>query len=313
MYQENLAGEARAWIARDAVGQCVGASALFPKRFTFRNRPVAAAIAGDLVVDRAHRGFGPALAMQRALLAYASQASVEFVYGFPSPSALPVLQRAGFGLRGHVVRWIKTTSATALFRRIRSARKYLRDPHQAVRSAVQLARATRQRQPAGAFLFERAQPPFDGVDEPGSEWGWSDTLVPERGSRFLGWRFSRSPHHTYVVDVLRCAASRRVLGYAVWRLRDRVKVVSDLQVSRSDAHVLDVLLAHLVRSSRLEGIDVISLTCVASGAVSSTLTRWGFVPREQTTMVIALTAPTPGIGEALQHGHWSLFEADNDI
>src|SRR5690349_5966599 len=103
MYQQNTDGQAHCCLARDRAGHVIGAAALFPKRFVLNRRPVMAGIAGDLIVDARHRGVGPALLLQRALLASARAAKWQFVYGYPSPTALAVQRRAGFRVMGHAV------------------------------------------------------------------------------------------------------------------------------------------------------------------------------------------------------------------
>jgi GNAT superfamily N-acetyltransferase len=84
-------------------GPFVGAAAIGRRPMFLDGRPVRAGVLVDLVVDAAHRSLGPALMLQREMLARALD-EFDVVYGFPNPKAVRVVTRVGYSMLDEIVR-----------------------------------------------------------------------------------------------------------------------------------------------------------------------------------------------------------------
>ena len=104
----------------------VGMAALFRTTLSIAGEPVPAGISGDFAVDEEHRGFGPALALQRATLSAIPENGLACAYGSPNPFSEPLIERVGYTDVGRLTRFLKPLQARivveAYVRRPRLAR-----------------------------------------------------------------------------------------------------------------------------------------------------------------------------------------------
>src|SRR4051794_12150783 len=92
-------------------------AALFPTSLWVAGERVPAGIGGDFAVDEGHRGFGPALALQRATATAVSERGLKCAYGSPNQNSELVVARAGYANAGRLTRFIKLLSARPLVER----------------------------------------------------------------------------------------------------------------------------------------------------------------------------------------------------
>jgi len=313
LYQENAAGKAHCCLVRERSGRVVGAAALFPKRFVLGRRPVMAGIAGDLIVDRRHRGLGPALLLQRALLASACAARWEFVYGFPSPTALAVQRRAGFQVIGFAARFVRPLSPAGLVRHVRAAANAVRRrPIASVRSMLHFVRRRTPSAMRRDVVVERTSGNLDDLEECAARCHRPGVVTPERTARFLEWRFEQCPNPGFSIDAIRCTVTRRLLGYVASQVHNDTRFIWDMQVP-GDTDAPASAIQALLDVSRAEALKTVSVRCLPTRDMIDGLDRCGFINREVSPVAVAFTAATPGVADALSRGQWSLFEADNDV
>lgn len=84
----------------------VGVAAAGPRRFVFGGRELRAGVLVDMAVTTQHRSLGPALTLQKAMMA-AGEKSFELLYGFPNQKAAPVFKRVGYTQLGELVRYAR--------------------------------------------------------------------------------------------------------------------------------------------------------------------------------------------------------------
>jgi hypothetical protein len=87
-------------------GRWVGVASAGERRMHVGDRGIRAGVLVDMAVDQEHRSLGPALILQRGLLA-AAAARFEVVYGFPNPKAAPVFGRVGYARLGDSIRHVR--------------------------------------------------------------------------------------------------------------------------------------------------------------------------------------------------------------
>ena len=82
-------------------------AALLPGRLRIGGEPVPAAISADFAIDEAYRGFGPALALQRATLKVLGERGMLCAYGSPNRLSEPIVKRVGYEDVGQLTRFVK--------------------------------------------------------------------------------------------------------------------------------------------------------------------------------------------------------------
>ena len=101
-------------------GAFVGVASAGLRRMQVGGREIRAGVLVDMAVDQQHRSLGPALILQRAVLAAAAE-RFDAVYGFPNPKAAPVFGRVGYAKIGDSVRHVRVLrSRSYLARRMPS-------------------------------------------------------------------------------------------------------------------------------------------------------------------------------------------------
>ena len=119
IYENNPAGKPMVWMIRHVEsGECVGITALFPRRMSTRNGTVLAGVAGDLFVNEKHRTLGPAVKLLRSTLTAVHEGKVDLIYTFPNKAADGVVRAAGYRRLGKLVRLVKVLRTARYFHKL---------------------------------------------------------------------------------------------------------------------------------------------------------------------------------------------------
>jgi hypothetical protein len=211
----------------------------------------------DMAVRPEHRTLGPALQLQKGLLAE-SLRTVDFLYGFPNPKAAPVFQRAGYRPLGRMQRHVRVLRPSGyLDRRMPAAVARILAPLADIGLRIRMefdalvARAPRLEWVPVEDLGGRiAAPAPDG-----------DILRGTRSAQFLAWRFSKvhatNPHFAVLAPVPG--------GEAHWVVEEQGKVLqvrdcSSLLLERANAGAW----AALFRDAARRGYHSVSFECLAA-------------------------------------------------
>ena len=107
-YDRSPFGPPSVFLAREpGSDRAVGMAALLPSRLRVLGKPVAAAVSADFAIDPEYRGFGPALALQRASLKSLPERGMMCAYGCPNPLSEPIVKRVGFEEVAALTRFVK--------------------------------------------------------------------------------------------------------------------------------------------------------------------------------------------------------------
>ena len=125
LWQGNLGSEERLaakfdWFYRDcpwgspliellrceSSAQWVGVAVAGPRRMLWQGNAIRSGVLVDFAVLPAHRSLGPALQLQKALIAAAAD-HFDLLYGFPNPKAAPIFRRLGYVELGELVRYAR--------------------------------------------------------------------------------------------------------------------------------------------------------------------------------------------------------------
>ena len=230
-YENNPLGPPSLFLARDnESGSLVGMTALFPTILWIAGEPVPAAIGGDFAVDEGHRGFGPALALQRATIPALSERGLNCAYGSPNQNSELIIGRAGYADVGRLTRFVKLLSARPLVDRyvsrprLASLASGVASPFVSILSRERLHRRSRR--------FSVEQPGlFD--DRFTSLWELAAGklgVTSERNAELLNWRYEKTgpgaAPGNYTIFAL--VEGDEVAGYLVYRMDDDSRLVYDI-------------------------------------------------------------------------------------
>ena len=298
------------WTLRLPPGRLVGTAGLATRRMAIRSGTVLAGQAIDLVVDGPHRTLGPALQLERSLLANVAERGIGPIYAFPNERSEAVLRRIGYSRLGPLERW------TRVLRSRSRVSTYVRPALLATVAGAVIDTALRVTSreilystPEGLSIECPAavDSRFDDLWEAAAR---RFPVLGERSAAFLAWRFLRSPFATYeVLGVVR-AKDRSLVGYAVLATAGTVIRIADLLYR--DAAALDTLLGEVIRLARGRGASTLTFTFVGPGALAAALRRHGFARRPETSSVFVHGGAGPG-GALPAAGEWYLTEADRDV
>jgi hypothetical protein len=315
-YEDNPFGPPSVFLARDSQSDTfVGMTALFPTSLRVAGEPVPAAIGGDFAIDAGHRGFGPAVALQRATTSVLSERGFRCAYGSPNQSSEPIVGRAGYADVGRLSRFVKLLAARPLVDR------YVRRPRLAALSSfaaqplVSLLSRDRLHRRSGRFSVDQPDT-FDDRFTRLWETTRSQGVSGERRPDILNWKYEKTgpveSRGAYSIFALVDGAD--VAAYAVYVVRDDVRLVYDL-VCVPEREALDALLSEFIRDSRERRATAIDIGYVGpSNLLTSRLRAFGFIQRTaQNGLRVYVEGEPPHGVDLLQRDSWYFLTGDTDF
>ncbi len=306
------AGPATAWLLKSGTGSVVGAAGLMRRELQLAGRRVRAGQAIDLNVDQSHRSIGPALSLQRALVAAVKEGRFDLIYALPNAKSEPVLRRVGYRPLGTLQRWARPLASDAPFKRW-LRQKGLRKATSAVVDSFLYLNSPEAfyRRPAGlrVHVTDRFDARFDGLWERAAP---QFQVIGERTSAYLNWRFCQCPQVRHRVFYL-ASADDELLAYLVYSPGEKTAYVSDFLFNEPDK--LDLLLIEFLRQMRRQKAEVVATSFLGSHVVGRRLKRLGFWmrPSDWKAMLYVdrqrLGPEAEGLGDAES---WFLTRADVD-
>jgi hypothetical protein len=316
-YENNPLGPPSIFFARDNESEAlVGMTALFPTTLRVAGQLVPAAIGGDFAVDAGHRGFGPAVALQRATTAVLPERNLKCAYGSPNESSEPIVGRAGYADVGRLTRFVKLLTARPVVER------YIHRPRLASLASVAagpvVSVLSRERLHRRSARFSVDQPDlFD--DRFVSLWEAARDhrgASSERRPDLLNWRYEKTgpveARRKYRVFAL--VDGRDVAGYVVYRLDDNSRLVYDI-VCLPDRSVMDALLSEFILDARDKKAAAIDLGYVGPGnLLTERLRAFGFLQRTaQNGLRVYVDGEAPFGVDLLRGENWYFLTGDTDF
>jgi GNAT superfamily N-acetyltransferase len=316
-YESNPLGAPSLFLARDnESGGLVGTAALFPTTLWIAGERVPAAIGGDFAVDEGHRGFGPALALQRATVQAISERGLLCAYGSPNQNSELVVARAGYTDLGRLTRFIKLLSARPVVDR------YIGRPRLASLAAgvagpvMSILSRERLHRRSGRFSVEqpdRFDDRFTGLWELARR---QLGVTTERNAELLNWRYAKSGlgGDPEMYSIFALVEGNEVAGYFVYRMRDDSRLVYDV-LCRPDRPVVDALLSEFIldaRRSRAGSIDFGYLG--PPNLLTGRLRAFGFLQRTaENGLLVCLEGEAPSAVNLEKAESWYFTSGDTDF
>jgi hypothetical protein len=289
-----------------------------------------AGLLADLAVDREHRTVMPALALVRAVKAWAlGDGGADLVYGFPNQHAEGVFKRVGYQPLGTIGRWARVLRHASYAPRVKeaplprvpAALKKVVDRAADVKAiaavaggAVDLVRlastAPSAVQAARQIKLTWIEIPDERIDQIWDTARDGYDVVGVRSARFLRWRFPASERLATAVAAAR--GDGAPLAYAVVETVDGVAHLRDLfGVREAIGWLLDLLVPALYP----RGAQALSVRYLGAPWLIEALEARGFVARASERLI------TVGVTDRLDPesraalttaARWHLTDADED-
>ena len=314
MYENNPYGRAVCWLAKDTKDETVvGVTSLFLRRILIRGKYRMAGIAGDFAVDKEHRTFGPALALQKAAVSSCCQKGFDLLYGFPNKQAELMHQRAGYRFLGNLVRMTKPIRSQYYLKRYLKSQKAAYLLSKPVDFAMRLrSKENYYRRPE--TLSAEIVSTFDSrFDELWARASSRYALIGERESGYLNWRYTCSPHRKYTIFALMGKRDGTLIGYIVfYSTANKVHIADLLALDLED--VLDCLLSEFLLYQREKRVESVSIVYLGSELLTRRLEEYRFSIRDTESKVIVYADPgSPFLADVCDKDNWYLMEGDRDL
>jgi hypothetical protein len=139
------------------------------------------------------------------------------------------------------------------------------------------------------------------------------SIIGERSSSYLNWRYNRSPHHDYSIFALIHKEDGSLFGYIVFHNDTEERTYIDDLLAIDIEKTLDVLLSEFISFQRKEKINSISIRYTGANALVTKLKEFGFVLRGKEGRMVVYSSPdSPFLPSLLAKDNWFLLPGDND-
>ena len=303
------------WVAREgSTGELVGSCAIFLRDITVKGAPAKAGIAGDFAVDRKHRTFGPAITLQKSLLASLDDEGVDVAYSIPNELSGPLLVRLGYKEIGKYHRYVKLLKAE-----YRENRNILPSPLKGIASgiadltlkAISKEFRYRRRGPVAVDTPELFDGRFDALSRAA---GKKSGIIGARGASFLNWRYNESDYRDYRAFAVTGEAGA-LSGYIVYYIDENVAYVADMLCDPAQSDALTTLFSEFCIRMRKDSVGSVSIRFLGSHSTEAKLKGMNFFEdkRNETRVYVYCPPSQAGKGFFLDSENWYILEGDNDI
>lgn len=314
MYENNPAGSAICYFAVEKeTDSVIGATALFPRWVLINGKWQRAGVAGDFVVDKDHRGFGPAFALAKTTTSESERENFEILYGFPNELSRPLLLRGGWKILG---------SAASLIKPLRSfshVKKHIDIPimtglaSKGIDLIMKFSSKEMYRRRSEEYLFQNLTTFDRRFDELWVKASGQFPIIGVRNSSYLTWRFQHHPEKCYFISILMRKQSDEILGYIIYYEDGKRSQIDDL-FFLDEGEILDCLIFEFLVCQRKEGIDFITFNYLGAPRVAKKFREYGFFPRgDAYPVLVYASSNSPFLPDVLDVGKWHLACGDRDI
>ena len=275
-------------------------------------KPIYAGIIGDFIVDKNHRGYGPALKLQREVLSKVNDFGYIFNYAAPNKFGAPIVSRVGYKEIGKYKLYVKPLKTVIL------PKKYL---PRYLQSNILLniidffsSIVSKEKRVKDKFGYSIEMPDlfderFDVLWEKASK---QFNIIGERSSKFLDWRYKQSCLHDYKIFCI-LDDEKELVGYIVYSVEDNICFVSDMLFLPTD-NSIDLLLAKFILYLRAKETGAIVISYMGNSFITKKLKEFNFFPKKENDEIIIrlYVANLPLESYLLNENSWYFFACDRE-
>lgn len=272
------------------------------------------AVAVDFNIDAAHRGFGPALKLQRALVSAIDDGEVDLALAFPNQDSAPVLRRVGYREIGVARAFVKVLRSRYVVARhvksegLRHVAAGVIDAGIRLRDWWALWSSQGRRRLTGQPL-----PGFDArFDRLWERAKHQCRLLVERRAAYLEWRYSRSPLKKHGIYAVGDAGGTELRGYLVHHTEGATAIVDDFFFEGESAG--RQLFLGFFAFARRAGARSVSVGALDNARTARFLVSQGCVPRPASRAVLLYcSAGNSRFADWGARDDWHLADGDLDL
>lgn len=307
-------GRAHCWLAKEKdSAKYVGTGALFQRKIHIHGVPLYGAIAGDFAVDKDHRAYGPALKLQREVESHLKNNEIEFIYGLPNKLAKPIFLRIGYVELGNFNRYIKILRTEYKLNKYLFPMSSAKVFSKAIDFSLRIF-SKEMRYKTSNDIFVEMPITFDErFDVFWEKAVKTFSIIGERNSQFLDWRYKKSPYKNYEIFTL-VNDKREIIAYIVYFIKENMCHIADI-LFINKGNIIDSLFAEFCNYMRERNIGSISIRFLGCSLLSHTLKNFMFILDKRTTekVMIYFKNNHPSISGLLNSDIWYFLEGDSDI
>jgi hypothetical protein len=312
IYQNGPYGFGSCWtVTQENNPEIIGTVAFFPRVFFKNGKKCLGGITGDFGVAPNHRILIAALKLQKFLIRSIPEKHIDFLYGVANKNSKGVQKRAGFFVLGNMIGMTKILkSKTYIIKYVKSGVfakiiGVIVDFFLKIFSREIFKIIPRNYQYSIANSFDGR---FDVL--------WKEapnfyTIIGERTSKFLNWRFANCPLNKYKVFCLKNINEDNLVGYIVFSIKDNTIQISDI-LSLSSTN-LDILIYSFIKYARKENARSISISFFGGTFLKNKLKRYQFILRNTEMSFIVFSNVQCKAKKILDPSKWFFTDADNDF
>jgi len=314
-YKSNPAGTALGWLAKNRVGEnLLGLAVVFPRTMWVDNEKLRAGVVGDFAFAKKARIFWPAFRLQKCVLSSVKEGHLDFIYGLPNENADRLMVRTGYIRIGQCVRFVKKIRSYGYLRDRLQNNFVARILSYLVDTAIFLIAPETWKSLMNRKSIFKTDTSFDaGFDRLWEKASGQYSLIGERNSTFLNWRFRQCPYIKFKVFTCTDKKTQEMYGYIVYRISDGELCITDMLVLDIDKYFDRLMVAFLNHGRRLNVDSVVFHFC-GSGKIKTKIMKYRFsVRKEYHNFVVYANKDTLEKYDLTDLEKWYLMEADNDI
>jgi hypothetical protein len=264
-------------------------------------------VLGDFCIDQQYRSLGLALQLQRTCLEQVSSDCSTLTYDFPSDPMMAIYRRMQISPMAQIVRWSKPLRADRKINELvksSALAKTLATPVNKLLEWKDTLSASHEGWTIGEHQGDCGEEFTRLARAVGSRYG---TCV-ERSSEYLNWRYLRHPlvHH----QLLTARCDEELKGYVVFTLTENDATIVDL-FGFSDTAMWTALVTRVVALLRARAVTSVSFPALATNPWAGLLRKWGFHPRESSSVVVYVPGMMAAPAESAASS-WFLVDGDRE-
>jgi len=311
-YNQCPYGSAHCWLAKhEQSNTFIGTAALFPRVILVKGEPVYAAIAGDFAVDIQHRNLIPALALQKEIQSKIHDTKFKFIYGLPNKQSKGILLRMGYKKIGMFAHFIKPLKSE--YQSNKYIHSFLQLKIFARAGDIFIKSFAKENRYKTTLKYSIITPEYfdDRFDVFWKNVSKHFTIIGERTSIFLNWRYIQSPAKKYKIFCL-LNEHNDIIGYSVYFIENNMCHIMDMLFEPS-TEVLSLLLAEFSRFIRMKGVGSISVDYLGGSLLEKKLREFNFLPIKNETDLIIYSPNIADNTDLLNKENWHFLAGDNDV
>lgn len=313
LYLDNPAGKARAWYIQDeATKEAVAFTCVLPRRVRVAGRELICWNCGDFSVNQKYRTLGVALKLRRAAKNAVDNNEIPGFYAHPNDRMKVIHGKVGHHCIGKMQRFVRILKSDSYVRQyvgnelIAEGLSFLANIALSSRDALSLLK------PSSFELQHLADVSFSKeYDSLYDELSKEFTIVADRRSSYLNWRYLRNP--LYHCERIELRQQNKLKGHLIYNIEDNVAHIKDV-FCKPIYGMVEVLVNGLIRQLRKTSVQSISAVFMDSNPLINHLKRLGFKIRPDESSVFAYANENSDICSHWINGKsWFMTVGDRDV